>query len=62
MSSLKISSTQTACRFIVFLIPSFSVLIIVLGEGTATSKTNSVDIDPCDKQPCVLKKGTEEVI
>ena len=26
------------------------------------SKINFVDIDPCDKEPCELKKGTEKVI
>ena len=46
-----------------FLIPSFLCFnIIILGEGKATSKINFVDIEPCDKQPCALKKGTEEVI
>lgn len=35
---------------------------IVLGKAAATSKVDFVDIDPCVKQPCELKKGSEETI
>ena len=35
---------------------------IVLGKGKASSTIAFVDITPCDKQPCTLKRGTEETM
>ncbi|KAJ7365560.1 Phosphatidylglycerol/phosphatidylinositol transfer protein [Desmophyllum pertusum] len=32
------------------------------GKGKATSTIAFVDITPCDKQPCTLKRGTEETM
>ena len=40
----------------------YFLIAYTLFLGTAMSTLKKVDITPCPKQPCQLKKGTEETI